>query len=146
MEGRKPAKAEIRQLYVLTLQRDAMALRVRRVPLGGLEFELAWQGSNRPLKLGFVLTGWERLCEFAYALEQAMAGQLLKVAQWSDLGGRVVLQVFYRMEDHGDGDLKGRIYLRIARSDSEDDRLRIRLTRLDAYKLRALALKEAGLA
>lgn len=145
MERGAQAEAEIRQLWAVTVQRDAMVLRARCAPLRGLDLELSWYGGSGTVRLPFRLAGWEVLCEFAYALEQAMAGELLKVVQWSDASNQSVLQLFYRLEDHGDGDLKGRIYLRIARNGSEDQKLRIRLTRLDAYKLRFLALKAAGL-
>lgn len=140
-------------MTVLSLRKEHCVLRARGTR-DRVDLEMTiYRPNTEPLKRQFSFIGWDHVCELAYALEQAMQGQLLKVVQWYDSVHRTVAMLFFRLEDYGNGDLKGRIYLRIADAQkanlpeaeretrSDDESTRIRLTRLEAYKLRLLALR-----
>ena len=133
----------------LVIRKGHCALRAKESGPAALLLELAvYPGSGKPLRRRFEFGGWERLCELIYALDLAMRGELARVIHWHDPKHGTVAMLYFRYEDYGDGDLKGRIYLKLLEGDgirkpeserTDAESTRVRLTRLEAFKLRMLA-------
>jgi len=131
----------------LIIRKGHCVLRARAKP-ETLDVELAsYEGDgDGDFRHRFRFSGWERIAELIYALEQAARGELLNVVQWFDQGNQTVAMIFFRLEDYGGQDLKGRIYFRLGRAVAgegtdftDQDRTRVRLTRLEVHKLKTLA-------
>lgn len=141
---------------MLTIKKGHCALRVRGQK-DRVDMEMTvYRPHGEAIRRRFAFTGWDRVCELAYALEQAMQGNLPRVVQWYDPENRTVAMLFFRLEDYGDGELKGRIYLRLAEAEranlpeasrasrTDEESTRMRLTRLEAFKLRILCLRSVN--
>jgi len=132
---------------MLSIRKGHCVLRAKNSGRASLLLELAVYSDHQPLKRSFEFEGWEKLCELVYTLDLAMKGELPRVVHWYDPKHRTVAMLYFRYEDYGDGDLKGRIYLKLLNEGesqkpeerTDEESTRVRLTRLEAFKLKTLA-------